>query len=208
MEKLGILEGILFVVGSEGISITELEEILDIKEENINFLIEKLKERYNSLEYGLNLEFLGGKYKLTTKKEHNDYYIKLLDKETSDYVVGAVLVLKDNNDKVIDEWKTTDSAHKVVKLEKGTYILEQKSTVDGYEANDTSLVFKITGEDKSIVMYNKAKVEEVKESETEINVDNTLSNRSVFSIVFAISVLLVGVKMVLFPNERLIIKER
>ena len=31
MEKLGILEGILFVVGSEGISITELEEILDIK---------------------------------------------------------------------------------------------------------------------------------------------------------------------------------
>ena len=79
-------------------------------------------------------------------KVYYEASIKLLDKETSDYVVGADLVLKDNNDKVIDEWKTTDSAHKVVKLEKGTYILEQKSTVDGYEANDTSLVFKITGE--------------------------------------------------------------
>ena len=148
-----------------------------------------------------------------TKNNVNNkiYYeadIKLLNKETSDYIVGATLVLKDNNGKVIDEWKTTGDVHKVVKLEKGTYVLEQKSVVDGYEANDSSLVFKITDEDKSIVMYNKAKVEEVKEIASEINVDNTLSNRSVFSIVFAISVLLVGIKMVLFPNERLIIKER
>ena len=40
-------------------------------------------------------------------KVYYEASIKLLDKETSDYVVGADLVLKDNNDKVIDEWKTT-----------------------------------------------------------------------------------------------------
>lgn len=144
----------------------------------------------------------------SNSKVYYEANIKLLDKETSEYVIGADLVLKDNNDKVIDEWKTTDSAHKVIKLEKGTYILEQKSTVDGYEANDTSLVFKITGEDKSIVMYNKAKVDEVKESASEVGVDNTLSTKSTLSIVVAISILLVGIKMVLFPNNRLVIKER
>ena len=36
MEKLGILEGILFVVGNEGISASELMDILELKEDNIN----------------------------------------------------------------------------------------------------------------------------------------------------------------------------
>lgn len=123
MEKLGILEGILFVVGSEGISITELEEILDIKEENINFLIEKLKERYNSLEYGLNLEFLGGKYKLTTKKEHNDYYIKLLDKEKKSELSNSALetlaVIAYNSPITrgqIDDIRGVDSTYQIKKL--------------------------------------------------------------------------------------------
>ena len=69
MEKLGILEGILFVVGNEGISASELMDILELKEDNINYLIDKLKEKYLSEESGLNIEYLGGKYKLTTKKE-------------------------------------------------------------------------------------------------------------------------------------------
>ena len=57
MEKLGILEGILFVVGNEGIPASELMDILELKEDNINYLIDKLKEKYLSEESGLNIEF-------------------------------------------------------------------------------------------------------------------------------------------------------
>ena len=43
-EKLGILEGILFVVGDEGIDLKSLSEIMDEKEEDIK---DYLKEKYN-----------------------------------------------------------------------------------------------------------------------------------------------------------------
>ena len=144
-------------------------------------------------------------------KNNKIYYeanIKLLDKDTNKYITGANLTLKNNDGKIIDEWKTTDKAHTVIKLEKGTYILEQKSAIDGYETNDSSLIFKITDENKSIVMYNKVAVEEKKEVASEINVDNTLSTKSILPIITAITIVLVGFKMILLPNNKVIIKER
>ncbi|MBQ8872112.1 MAG: SMC-Scp complex subunit ScpB [Bacilli bacterium] len=123
MEKLGILEGILFVVGNEGISISELMDILELKEDNINYLIDKLKERYLSEESGLNIEYLGGKYKLTTKKEHNDYYIKLLEKEKKSELSNSALetlaVIAYNSPITrgqIDDIRGVDSTYQIKKL--------------------------------------------------------------------------------------------
>ena len=123
MEKLGILEGILFVVGNEGISISELMDILELKEDNINYLIDKLKEKYLSEESGLNIEYLGEKYKLTTKKEHNDYYIKLLEKEKKSELSNSALetlaVIAYNSPITrgqIDDIRGVDSTYQIKKL--------------------------------------------------------------------------------------------
>lgn len=123
MEKLGILEGILFVVGNEGISASELIDILELKEDNINYLIDKLKEKYLSEESGLNIEYLGEKYKLTTKKEHNDYYIKLLEKEKKSELSNSALetlaVIAYNSPITrgqIDDIRGVDSTYQIKKL--------------------------------------------------------------------------------------------
>ena len=71
-----VIEGILFLVGDEGISIDELKEILDVDDSKLNNELEALKNDYNSEERGIKIEFLGNKLKLTTKKEHKEYYEK------------------------------------------------------------------------------------------------------------------------------------
>ena len=79
MDKLGILEGLLFVVGDEGLTITQVEDILEINEEEAKELVLELKRSYESDKHGIQLGFLGDRFKLTTKKEHKEYYKKLVD---------------------------------------------------------------------------------------------------------------------------------
>ena len=90
-EKLGILEGILFVVGDEGIDIKSLSEIMDEKEEDIKDYLKELKKRYESPEYGLRISYLGNAFKLTTKKEHKDYYEKLAYNPSTNKLSNAAL---------------------------------------------------------------------------------------------------------------------
>lgn len=90
-EKLGILEGILFVVGDEGIDLKSLSEIMDEKEEDIKEYLKELKKRYEQPEYGLRISYLGNAFKLTTKKEHKDYYEKLAYNPTTNKLSNAAL---------------------------------------------------------------------------------------------------------------------
>ena len=78
MNKLGVLEGILFAIGDEGVTLKSICEILDTTEEEAKNLLKKKKKRYESDAYGIRISFLGNTFKLTTKKEHKDYYQKLL----------------------------------------------------------------------------------------------------------------------------------
>lgn len=133
--------------------------------------------------------------------EAKTYYqanIKLLDEETNEYIVGSNLVLKNEEEEIIDEWTTKENKHTILKLEKGTYTLEQLETIDGYEKSDNTITFEITSEDKEIVMYNKAKE---KQTSNEVNVDNTLSTKSYITIVVALITLLTGIKLIVFPNK-------
>lgn len=79
MNKLGILEGILFVVGDEGINLKNLCEIMNIDIEEAKALLLKLKESYESDERGIRISYLGDAFKLTTKEEHKEYYQKLVE---------------------------------------------------------------------------------------------------------------------------------
>lgn len=78
MNLKSVTEGILFVVGDEGITIEELSKILDISENEVKVILTELRKDYESEERGLRISFLGNTFKLTTKSEHKSYYEKLV----------------------------------------------------------------------------------------------------------------------------------
>lgn len=79
MNKLGILEGILFVVGDEGINLKTLCEVMSISLEEAKELLLKLKESYEKDDRGIRISYLGDAFKLTTKECHKEYYQKLIE---------------------------------------------------------------------------------------------------------------------------------
>ena len=76
--QLGVLEGILFVMGDEGIDLKTLCEIMNLNETEVKDLLMQLKKRYEDNSYGLRISYLGDAFKLTTKQEHKEYYEKLV----------------------------------------------------------------------------------------------------------------------------------
>ncbi len=72
-----VVEGLLFVVGDEGISIKQISDILEISEEEVSNLIKELENDYESDERGITLKRYGSLYKLATKEIHSSYYKKL-----------------------------------------------------------------------------------------------------------------------------------
>ena len=78
--KQGILEGMFFVTGEDGISLEEIEKTLNIDEEEAINLINDYKTDLEDEKRGFKLVYLGNKYKLTTKEEHKKYYELLIDK--------------------------------------------------------------------------------------------------------------------------------
>ena len=76
---LGILEGLLFAVGEEGVSLVQLTEVLELGHYEIEVLIGKLRARYEGEKYGLAISEMAGVYKMVTKKDHSPYFKKLLE---------------------------------------------------------------------------------------------------------------------------------
>jgi len=91
MNKLGILEGILFAVGDEGLTLKQIQDILEINDMEAKELLMNLKSRYESDMYGIQISFLGDTFKLTTKKEHKEYYKKLIENADSNTLSQAAL---------------------------------------------------------------------------------------------------------------------
>lgn len=79
MNYEAILEGMLFVVGDDGLTINQIKDVLNLDDETSKRLILSLKEKYEQTDRGIRINFLGNTFKLTTKKEHKDYYQKLIE---------------------------------------------------------------------------------------------------------------------------------
>ena len=90
-DKLAALEGLLFVVGDDGLSINQMMEILEINHDEAVELINKLKEEYENVNRGIRIHFLGNTFKLTTKQEHRNYYQKLLVNEENNTLSNSAL---------------------------------------------------------------------------------------------------------------------
>ncbi len=94
MNKLGVLEGILFVQGDEGLTLEAICDILEIKMEEAKELLLQLKKSYEADDRGLRIRFLGETFKLTTKEEHKAYFQKLsVSRETRQLSPAALEVL-------------------------------------------------------------------------------------------------------------------
>lgn len=123
MNLKAVLEGLLFVSGDEGVSKDKLADILEISSEEVDDLLRELEEDYSSNSRGVNIKKFGDQYKLVTKKEHADYYKKLVDGEISETLSNsaletlAIIAYNEPITRVaIDEIRGVSSAHIVRKL--------------------------------------------------------------------------------------------
>ena len=91
MKNKAVLEGLLFVVGEDGLTLDQIEEVLELKEEEVKEVVNELKHSYESEDRGLRIDFLGNRLKLTTKFEHREYYQKLLENPETNTLSQAAL---------------------------------------------------------------------------------------------------------------------
>lgn len=123
MDLQGVLEGLLFVVGNEGITLEKLKELLNVSNEDLISLMSTLDKDYQNANRGFRIGKLGNKYKLVTKKEHKQYYENLMEVEKNENLSQAALetlAIIAYNEPVtrlyIDEIRGVESAYLVRKL--------------------------------------------------------------------------------------------
>ena len=125
-----VLEGLLFVVGDDGITIKEICDILNINEDVAKELILSLKNDYLSEERGLRIDYLGNSLKLTTKKEHKEYYQKLIEESNNTLSQSAletlaIIVYNEPITRIkVDEIRGISSAQMIRKLVAKGFIKE------------------------------------------------------------------------------------
>ena len=139
MNLLGVLEGILFVVGDEGITLNKICEIMDISLEEAKKLLKDLRSTYEGEDRGIRISYLGDAFKLTTKQEHKEYYKKLVENPENNLLSPSaleVLAIVAYNQPItrveIDEMRGVSSSHMVRRLvAKGLLKEAGKSTMPG-----------------------------------------------------------------------------
>ena len=162
--NLGILEGLLFVTGEDGISKEDISKILEIELDEVDNLLNTLKLELEKENRGLKLIYLGNKYKLSTKEEHKEYYELLVDKTVSSSLSQsaletlAIIAYKQPiSVGMIDEIRGVSSRDMVRKLLfRGLIDLAGRSDMPG-----KPMLYKTT--DKFLDYFNLSTVEELPE---------------------------------------------
>ena len=118
-----IIEGLLFLCGDEGITLEDIVKITEKDENEIKQAIKELYNDYNDSNRGICIEYLGDHFKLTTKKEHKEYYKRLVLNEengtlsNSSLEVLAIIAYNAPITRVdIDEIRGVNSSYVVRKL--------------------------------------------------------------------------------------------
>lgn len=140
MNLEGVLEGLLFVQGDEGITLEEISNILEISIDQAKELLMNLRKEYENNNRGLRIRFLGNAFKLTTKEEHKVFYQKLVTNEESNTLSPAaleVLAIIAYNEPItrveIDEIRGLSSDYTLRKLLAKGFVKEAgKSTMPGH----------------------------------------------------------------------------
>lgn len=91
MNRLAVLEGLLFIVGDEGLTLKQICDIMELSLEEGKDLILDLKKNYEDENRGIKINILGDRFKLSTKKEHRSYYQKLVESPDNNSLSQAAL---------------------------------------------------------------------------------------------------------------------
>ena len=79
-----IVEGLLFLSGEDGLTLEDISNVIEKDIDEVKLIIKELYNDYTNESRGIQIEYLGNHFKLTTKKEHKEYYKKLtIDEENS-----------------------------------------------------------------------------------------------------------------------------
>jgi len=73
----GVIEGLLFISGDEGIDAKEISEITEVSEEEVVDLIEDMKADFRRASRGIQIVEVAKAYQLTTLPEHVPYFERL-----------------------------------------------------------------------------------------------------------------------------------
>ena len=69
ISKQAVLEGLLFLVGDDGLTIEQMMNILELEKEECFNLINELKNSYEDINRGIRINFLGNTFKSHCKKQ-------------------------------------------------------------------------------------------------------------------------------------------
>ena len=77
MNNRAIIEGLLYIVGEDGLTPEKVAEALEISLEEVQSALDEITEEYSSENHGFELVCYGGAYRFVSKKEVNNAAIKL-----------------------------------------------------------------------------------------------------------------------------------
>lgn len=119
----GIIEGLLYVQGDLGLTVSQVSEILELEEEEAKKLILSLKQDYIDEDRGLRINYLGNSFKLTTKEEHKPYFQKLLENPKNNTLSNqaletlAIIAYNEPLTRIdVDEMRGVDSVYVIRRL--------------------------------------------------------------------------------------------
>ena len=91
LDKEAVVEGLLYVVGEEGLKIENIAAVMDISIEDVKALLTNIESKYRFDQFGIELVNYGGSYRFVTKKAIYPYVQKLLHNEKSASLSSAAL---------------------------------------------------------------------------------------------------------------------
>ena len=91
LDKEAVVEGLLYVVGEEGIKIENIAAVMDISTEDVKALLTNIESKYRFDQFGIELVNYGGSYRFVTKKAIYPYVQKLLHNEKAASLSNAAL---------------------------------------------------------------------------------------------------------------------
>lgn len=93
-QNMAIIEGMLFLAGDDGLSVKEIKNVMNISEALIREILDSYKKKLQEDESsGLQLVFLAGKYKLSTKPAYRVYYEKMVEQQETSLSQAALETL-------------------------------------------------------------------------------------------------------------------
>lgn len=87
----GVIEGLIFISGDEGIEAKQLAEIVELKEDEVIDLIEDMKADFRRSNRGVQIVEVAKAFQFTTLPEHAIYFEKLATSPTNSTLSQAAL---------------------------------------------------------------------------------------------------------------------